>query len=370
MIKVLEVSSDSNIGGAGKCIVTFLKHYDRGKFDVGAVVPTGSKLLPEIEALGVKTYELERLAEKSLDAGAVKLLKKLFKELRPDIVHTHGCMSARIAAKLCGIKVVYTRHSVFEPSARLSRGIGKLINGAVNSRAADRIIAVAEAAKDNLTATGVPEKKIDVILNGVEPLREYSPEEREKARSALGIAPDEKAAAIIARLTEVKGHKYFVETAKLLKARGVKAKFLIAGTGDMESDIKRQIEAEGLGDYVKTLGFLTDVEPLMNAMDIQVNCSFGTEATSLSLLQGMSLKKPAVVTDFGGNPGVIKDGVNGFLVPIKEPKTMADRIERLMTDENLYEKMSRASGEIYKSAFTAEVNTRKIENVYQSLIGK
>ena len=205
MIKVLEVSSDSNIGGAGKCIVTFLKHYDRGRFDVGAVVPTGSKLLPEIEALGVKTYELDRLAEKSLDAGAVKLLKKLFKRLRPDIVHTHGCMSARIAAKLCGIKVVYTRHSVFEPSPRLSRGIGKLINGAVNSRAADRIIAVAEAAKDNLTATGVPEKKIDVILNGVEPLREYSPDEREKARAIFGIAPDEKAAAIIARLTEAQG---------------------------------------------------------------------------------------------------------------------------------------------------------------------
>lgn len=48
------------------------------------------------------------------------------------------------------------------------------------------------------------------------------------------------------------------------------------------------------------LGFLNDVEPLMNAMDIQANCSFGTEATSLSLLQGMSLGKPAVVTDFGG----------------------------------------------------------------------
>ena len=83
------------------------------------------------------------------------------------------------------------------------------------------------------------------------------------------------------------------------------------------------------------LGFLSYVEPLMNAMDIQANCSFGTEATSLSLLQGMSLGKPAVVTDFGGNPGVIRDGENGFMVPIKDPAAMADTLHKLMTDESL-----------------------------------
>lgn len=366
MIKVLEVSSDSNIGGAGKCIVTFLKYFDRSKFDVEAVVPVGSLLIPEIKALGVKTHELEHLAEKSLDMKAVGLLKKLFKELRPDIVHTHGCMSARIAAKMCGIKVVYTRHSVFEPSKRLSSGLGKIINGAVNSMTADRIIAVAEAAKDNLTATGVPEKKIEVILNGVEPLKPLP--DRDRIRASMGIAPDEKAVAIIARLTEVKGHKYFVEAARLLRDRGVRAKFLIAGAGDTEDAVKRQIKDEGLEDYVKFLGFLTDVEPLMNAMDIQANCSFGTEATSLSLLQGMSLGKPAVVTDFGGNPGVIKNGENGFLVPIKDPKAMADKLETLMSDKPLYEKMKKKSLEIYKNSFTAEVNTRNIENVYRSLI--
>lgn len=365
MIKVLEVSSDSNIGGAGKCIITFLKYFDRSEFDVSAVVPRGSLLLPEIKELGITAYELDNLAEKSLDMGAVGLLRKLFLKLKPDIVHTHGCMSARIAARLCGIKTVYTRHSVFEPSKRLSKGVGKLINGAVNNLTADRIIAVAEAARDNLTATGVSDKKIDVILNGVEPLKALS--NRNEIRESMGIAPDEKAVAIIARLTEVKGHRYFVETAKLLLKEGVKAKFLIAGAGDTEEEVRRQIESEGLCEYVKLLGFLADVEPLMNAMDIQANCSFGTEATSLSLLQGMSLGKPAVVTDFGGNPGVIRDGENGFLVPVKDPKAMADRLKLLMTDSALYEKMSASSLEIYKSTFTAEVNARNIENIYRRI---
>ncbi len=368
MIKVLEVSSDSNIGGAGKCIVTFLKYYDRSKFRVEAVVPVGSKLLPEIRALGTEVYELDKLAESSLNLGAVRLLKKLFKELKPDIVHTHGCMSARIAAKLLGIRVVYTRHSVFEPSKKISQGIGKAINGAVNNWAADRIIAVAEAAKDNLVATGISEDKITVILNGTEPLRKYSPEEEKSAKENLGIGPREKAVAIVARLTEVKGHKYFLDCAKILKDRGVAAEFLIAGTGDKEDKIREQIISEGLSDSVKLLGFVDDVEPLMNAMDIQVNCSFGTEATSLSLLQGMSLGKPAVVTDFGGNPGVIRDGINGFLVPPKDPAAMADRIEKLLTDEELYRKMSEKCFEIYNSAFTAEINTKNTEDVYCSLI--
>ena len=130
---------------------------------MSVIIPVGSKLKPEIKALGTRVYELEDLAEKSLDLKAVSKLKRLFKQIRPDIVHTHASMSARLAAKQCGIKTVYTRHSVFPPPAKISKGVGKLINGFINNHTADRIIAVAEAAKDNLTATGVDEKKIEVV---------------------------------------------------------------------------------------------------------------------------------------------------------------------------------------------------------------
>ncbi|HIV85415.1 MAG TPA: glycosyltransferase [Candidatus Monoglobus merdigallinarum] len=366
MIKVVEVSSDSNIGGAGKCIITFLKYFDRSRFDVSVVLPENSLLLPEIKQLGIKTYELGRLAEKSLDAGAIWSLRRLLRQIKPDIVHTHASMSARIAAKLCGIKTVYTRHSVFEPSRRLSQGVGRCINGFVNNHTADRIIAVAEAAKYNLTATGIREDKIDVILNGVEALTPL--ENRDEIRRSFGIEPNEAAVAIIARVTAVKGHEYFVKAAKILKDRGIRAKFLIAGTGDEEENVRRQISELELEDTVKMLGFLSDVEPLMNAMDIQANCSYGTEATSLSLLQGMSLGKPAVVTEFGGNPGVIQNGANGFLTPIKDAEAMADALERLITDDMLYERISRTSREMYNESFTAEANTSAIEKVYLELM--
>ena len=155
MIKVMEVSSDSNIGGAGKCILTFCKYVDRDRFQVIAVLPENSLLKPELQRLEIPVRELPHLAEKSLDVKAIRHLRQLFQKEKPDLVHTHASMSARIAAKSLGIPVVYTRHSVFEPSKKLSTFPGKQINGFINNMTADSIIAVAEAAKQNLSDTGV-----------------------------------------------------------------------------------------------------------------------------------------------------------------------------------------------------------------------
>ena len=370
MKKILQVSSDSNIGGAGKCILTYCKYADRTRFEIAAVLPENSLLKPELEKLEIPVIEVPHLAEKSLDKKAIRVLRKVLQKEKPDLVHTHASMSARIAAKTLGIPVVYTRHSVFPPSKRLTTFPGKQINGMLNSLTADSIIAVAQAAKENLTDTGVPAGKITVLLNGVEPLKPCSGAELEEWRKEYGVPAGEKVAVMAARLTEVKGQKYFVEAAKLLKDRGVKGKFLIAGTGDTYDALADQIQKLELQDSVKLLGFVQNVTPLMQIMDVQVNCSFGTEATSLALLEGMSIGKPIVATDFGGNPGVVKDGVNGFLVPTHEPKAVADRLEQLFLDKELYESMGKQARKRYQEKFTAEVYARGIEKLYQKTIDK
>ncbi len=370
MLKVLQVSSDTNIGGAGKCILTYLKHYDKARIDVAVALPKNSLLKAEIEALGVKIFEMDITGDKSFDPKAIKKLLEVYKEFKPDIVHTHASMTARISARLYGAKIVYTRHSVFPPNPKLTHGLGKAVCGLVNNSTADKIIAVAEAAKQNICDIGVSEKKIDVILNGVEPLREYSADEIAEVKEKFGVPEGYKCAAIVARLNEVKGHKYFVEAAKLLKEQGVPAKLLIAGTGDMEASIKQQIEEYGLQEDVLMLGFLTDVEPLMNIIDVQVNCSFGTEATSLSLLEGMSLGKPAVVSDFGGNPGVIKNGSNGFVVPTHDPAAVAEKLKELFCNDELYKSQCAESRKIFNSTFTAKKYAENIDNIYLNLGGK
>lgn len=370
MYKIIEVSSDTNIGGAGKCLLALLENFDRSQFKVSVILPRNSLLRPLVEALDVCVTEVDGIADKSLDWGAVRSLKHIFKERKPDLVHTHASMSARIAARQAGAKVVYTRHSVFPPPARISKGLGKKVNGWINNYLSDGIIAVAEAAKENLTDTGVSEKKIQVILNGVKGLEPVSEEQKEKTRKRFGVQKEEKVVSIVARLEDIKGHDYFIEAADTLLKRGLQAKFLIAGTGSYESHLKEKVRELGREGEIIFTGFITDVDQLMNITDVQVNASFGTEATSLALLEGMSLGIPAVVSDFGGNPGVIQDGKNGFIVPKKQVEPLAEKLELLLLDSSLYGRLSRQAKEIFKTIFTAEAMTRNTEALYRRVIGK
>ena len=369
MLKVVNVISDTNIGGAGKCVLTFLKYYDKSKIDLTVVVPRASLLIPEIQKLGGNYVETDGISDKSLGKEGISNLKNIFKAIAPDIVHSHGCMSARIAARLCGnCKVVYTRHSVFEPSPKISKGIGKIINGFINNATADKIIAVAEAAKDNLTQTGISEKKIVVIQNGVEPLNQISDDEKKRLRANYNVSDDEFLLGIVARLNEVKGHVYLLEALKMLRDDGFKVKLLIAGTGDYEQPIRDRTAQLGIVHDVIMAGFVTDVTGIMNILDANMNASFGTEATSLSLLEGMSIGLPAIVSDFGGNPGVVTHGENGLIFQTKNADDLYQKVKMYLSDEALRQSLKLKSKAVFNKKFTAEQNTANIQNVYYAVM--
>lgn len=370
MIKVLNIISDRNIGGAGRCLINFLKHYNRKLFLVKVVLPKGSLLKSEIQKLDVEVIELDGIEDKSFDIIAIGKLRSIIKSEKPNIVHTHSVLSARIAAKICGgVKIVYTRHSVFPVSSKISKGIGKIANKVINEFFADKIIAVAEAAKDNLTEGGISEKNIRVILNGVEPLTKASYKEISDTKSKYGIAETDFVVGILARLNEVKGHYYLIKAvAKIKRLKGNNIKFIIVGTGDTEKKLKEQVNLMNLNNNVIFTGFINDVSNILSIMDLQVNASFGTEATSLALLEGMSLGIPAVVTDYGGNPGVISSGQNGLIVKTKDSDDLANGILRIINDDGLRVYMQKKSIEIFNKKFTAQIYCKNIENIYKSLI--
>ncbi len=369
MIKLFHIISDTNIGGAGKYLLTYLANCDRQTFDITVIVPVESKLTAEIERLNCKVIECRAMEDKSIDPIAVLELFRILSREKPEIVHTHAVLSARIAARLAGInRIIYTRHSVFEQKAYLTKGIGKKINGIAGRLLSDRIIAVAEAAKKNLTDTGIDDKRISVIYNGVDPQIEFSDEEKDVIREKFGIAKGEYVIAIIARLELVKGHKYFVEAAEMVKKSGIKVRFVIAGTGTCENELKELVSQKKLEDTVLFTGFLSNVGELENIMDIQANASYGTEAASLSLLEGMSLGKPAVVSDFGGNPELISNGINGLVVPQKNSQAMAEAIISLISDNTLRSKISDNAKEIFKTRFTSKIMTDNMEKFYKSVL--
>ena len=368
IINVLNIISDRNIGGAGKCILNFLKYYDRNIFNVSVIVPKGSLLSPEIRKLDTNVIEICGIADKSFDFKSIMTLKNIIKNENPDIIHTHGTFSGRIAAKLCNKKIVYTRHSVFPVSKKISTQPMKTMNKFVNEFFADDIIAVAEAAKDNLIESGISENKIKVILNGVEALEKCNNEEILSTRLKYKIGETDFVIGIMARLEEVKGHKYLIDATKILKSRGKKIKVLIIGTGGIENKIKEYVNKNNLNDTIIFTGFIKDIRDILSIIDLQVNASFGTEATSLALLEGMSMGIPAVVSNYGGNPGVITQGENGYIFNSKDSKDMADYIEKIIDNLEIFEYMQNKSKEIFNSKFTAKIYTNNIQNVYKNII--
>lgn len=365
MIKVLHILTDTNIGGAGRLLVNYLHCFDRQKFLIKVILPVRSDLKPLVEAEGYEVIETEHGRDKSFDMKAVGEIKAIIRREQPDIVHTHSSFSGKLAAYLCGVKRrFYTRHCAFEMPKRLTTFPGKQLNGFINNTLATDIVAVAKAAADNLTETGVDPRRITVIINGVEPMRKTSAEEQAQLKKELAIAEGVFVCGISARLESYKGHMYLLDTVKEVISTHPNTVCLIIGGGSEEENLKNRAAELGITDFVRFTGFVPDVAPYYNIMDLNLNCSIGTETSSLALSEGMSLHIPAVVSDFGGNPYMITNGVNGFVVPEKDPHAMAEAIVKIMDDPALHERLKDGAYSQYLAKFTAAAMTKQLEDLY------
>lgn len=368
MIKIMHCISDTNFGGAGRVLLNYLSHFDKEKFEVLVVVPKGSKLLEYMTDPQYTVIEFDGLYDRSFNFTDVLELKKLIKTYNPYIVHSHGALSARIAGKQCGCKVVYTRHSIFDLPQWQTKGIGKIALGTFNSHYADKIIAVSPAAKTLLIDSGTPEDMIDVVFNGVETVSRASEEENIQTRAQYGIGNNTFVCSIVARLEEVKGHKYIIDAAKILKDQGIDdIRFLIAGAGGIEDQLKEYATELDVNVLVHFTGFVKDVNKLLSVTDVQLNASYGTEATSMALLEGFSLGIPAIVSDFGGNPFVVTEGLNGLIFEKKNAVALSEAILKLKNDKDLYDQTAKGALELFSAKFTADEMAKNMEAVYIAL---
>ena len=174
MLKVIHVITDMKIGGAGRWLLNFLKYYDKSKLDIRVVIPKGSMLKAEINSMNIATIEMQGIGDKSLDWSSVNAFRRLFSIERPQIVHTHASLSARIAARLTGVKaIVHTKHCLDSPKT----GIKKAAAAAINIKLSSRIIAVSKAVESNLLEAGISQNKIKLIYGGAEEIKKLSQEE-------------------------------------------------------------------------------------------------------------------------------------------------------------------------------------------------
>jgi glycosyltransferase involved in cell wall biosynthesis len=353
--RVLHIITDTNIGGAGHQLLALYDAVDKNSFALETALPRGSALTPLLAKRGAVFYEMPHMNDRSFSLPAVGALYGLMKRVKPHIVHTHAALSGRLAAALRGCTLVHTRHSVFPPRKRF---YSRWVNGL-----SDAVIAVSPAARDNLLAEGAEDNKITVIYNGLPPPAGISGEEKEALRRRYGVPNGAFVLAQIARLTRVKGQDDVLDAAKTLEGVYV----LLAGDGENRKHLEGRIEREGITN-VRLLGFVQDGESPAHIMDAQVNASHGTEATSLSLLTGMGLGKPAVVSNYGGNPYVIEHEYNGLVYPCRNVEALADGIRRLQTDKDLYSRLCQGAAQRFAQRFTAGEMAARTEALYRAVL--
>jgi glycosyltransferase involved in cell wall biosynthesis len=142
---------------------------------------------------------------------------------------------------------------------------------------------------------------------------------------------------------------------------------MVVGDGSLLVQIKALADSLGIADKVTFTGFVDDVEHYMNCFDLNVNCSVGTETSSLALSEGMSIGLPAVASSYGGNPYMVRHGENGFIYSMGDFCELADMIRRFAQDSSLYEKASRAAHRRFLTELNAKNMTEQTEDFYFEL---
>lgn len=364
MKKILQVLTDTNIGGAGIYLLNYLAARDRDDFETAVVLPRGAALTPSVEKTGARVIEAEKIADRSYSKEGTNELCAIFRREKPDLVHTHASLSARIAAKKCKIPIVNTRHCLEDPKPFPKN----LIYRALNNALSDRVIAVSRAVEENLLRDGIARKKLRMIYNGIPPQPQYTEDERNAFREEFGLSG--VCVGIVARLEPVKNHTLFLRAAELCalareKSGESELTFVIAGGGSLENDLRERAKTDAPHAKVLFLGQVENVSRLFCALDVAVLTSTH-EALSLSLIEAMAQGRPVVSTRSGGPEELITPNENGFLCGHDE-KSLSEAILALARDGALREKFGRA-GKARAAEFSAENMARKIEDVYRELL--
>ena len=368
-IKILHIISDSNFGGAGRLLLNLSECIDKNKFEFTFAVPNNSRLVERLKKEG-SVLSFSGKADTSFDVASVASICKIIRKIKPDIIHTHSSLSGKIAAKICTPKshsTVYTKHCVFEPSSLYKRNICRKIYRIVDNLLSEKIIAVADSAKQELVFKGISPSKITVIINGSLPLAEASEAQKSLTRRRLNISDNDFIVGIVARLEEYKGHKTFIEAAAASKKDGENIKFLIIGDGSIKKELVKYAKSLDVTDRVIFTGFVENVSELINILDLNVNCSTGTETSCLAISEGASIGIPAVVSNYGGNPNMVLNGKTGYIYPQKNANELYKIIKSLKNSPKIIKKMKFNIKNDYIQRFSALKMAKLYEDFYINL---
>jgi len=373
MLRVLHIISDTNIGGAGRHLVTFLEHYDRSRLAVWVLCPPASLLLEQCAAAGVEAYTSPYLAgDQSFSwrglAGLIRDVRAIVKEHRIDLVHTHASFSGRLAAVFAGVfRIVYTKHRMDWDAPR--SWIKKQVIAFLNRLTCHRVIAVSRAVKEDLLLNGMPEEKIELIYNGID-VEEFKEQARAgDPRSELGIG-GKRVVGMVARLEPEKGHRYFLEAASRVLEKFKDVVFVVVGTGSLAGELASEARRLGISEHVLFTGYQENIAQYIAMMDVMVIPSL-TEAFGISMIEGMCLARPCVASAVGGLVEIAgENGRAAFLIPPGDGEAIAEKVIFLLENPELARAMGVRAAEEVERKFTAKIMASAITDLYYELCNK
>ena len=305
-------------------------------------------------------------------------IKKLLRQLQPDIVHTHSAKAGilgRFAAHSLkrATKIVHTIHGL--PFHQYQSQWLNTFYIAIEKSAAKRtdfFISVADAMTTQAIAAGIGgHEQYVTAYSAIEEddfLKPISEERKREFRRKYGIDEDAIVLVTIARLFMLKGHEYIIESAKQLSKRFDKCIWMFVGDGNLSDHFKQQIRQLGLAERIKFTGLLPPSEiPLaIQSSDILVHCSL-REGLARTLPQAMLCGRPAVSFDVDGAREVVNENT-GRLIKPKNIEQLIKACAELIEDEGLRKKLGENGRESVKEIFAPETMVDTIEAVYQKLL--
>jgi glycosyltransferase involved in cell wall biosynthesis len=315
--------------------------------------------------------------------SASKLINELIRKegIKYDIMIAHDWLSAIggiTVKKEVGLPLAFHLHST-EKGRTLGNGSEVVSNIELHgATAADVIVTVSYAMKDELTRLGFPKEKIQVCYNGVD-AQKYGPDavhadQVKKLRLSYGIKDDEHMILFLGRLVGVKGVDKLIMAMPYILQKNPKAKLVIVGQGDLQEYLTNLVKATKMQDYVKLrFDFIPEEERILHyaACDIAVFPSL-YEPFGIVALEAMSMERPVVVGAGGvsgmreivvccgeeqcgyhvdpNNPSDIAWGVNSTLENPDKIKWLGKNGRRRVLNEFTWDRIARKTLEIYERA--------------------
>lgn len=350
-MNVLYLIHHAGQGGTERYVLTLAQKLRED----GRITPffayTQSGLLSErMEALGVPTFEIPMPGRYSLKAA--RAVAALCREKNIHVIHTQFLRENYIAllSRLFWrqTRVVYTNHLI------LGNNLLTRLSNRLLSPQQHVIIAVCTPGKAQMIRNGIPERKITVIHNAVDPDDWIRPKKR-----LPGLEDAPTVLLYAARLVEGKGHMSLIDA--LSRVRDVPYRLLLAGDGPLRGDVLAAAEQKGVP--VTYLGFCEDMPSVLASADININAA-GTEACSFNILESMAAGLPQIAANAGGNGDLI-DGENGLLFPYGDADAMAITIRQMLTDSALRGRCAERAGQTAQTRFHIKDMLSKTMSIYQ-----